>query len=342
MKKKSFNAIVVGAGSIGATKPDKFDNMKSKNILTMAHAFAECKRTNLLAIVDIDDKKASMAATKWNAQYSASSWTKILECSPDTPIDIMAVCIPTEYHYEFFKSLRDVPKEKLPKIILAEKPFCENYTQSALIKNILDTLGIQVLVNYTRRYDETYTILKQNIDDGILGEIYNAVIYYDRGIQRDGCHAIDMCNYLFGKLQSLTTLARGRRVTDYTESDPTLSVHLAYELCKNVLLLPCDGRAYSIFETDITAERGRVKFVDHGLTMELYQIEDEKTYGAYGSLKSHPILFKTELNKSLLNYVNRAVDFLDGVSIEKNYATMNDALLQHIISEEIKEGDVCN
>lgn len=49
---KKYNALIIGAGSIGGLKPEKFDNRKTKNILTVAHAFYKNKRIDLKGFVD--------------------------------------------------------------------------------------------------------------------------------------------------------------------------------------------------------------------------------------------------------------------------------------------------
>jgi len=61
-----YKALICGAGSIGALKPDEFDSPESKQIYTHAHACYSHPNIDLVGIVDQDFEKASKAGTKWN------------------------------------------------------------------------------------------------------------------------------------------------------------------------------------------------------------------------------------------------------------------------------------
>ena len=92
---KQYTAVVIGCGSIGALKEDKYDSPEepakgaSLSILTHAHAYYDHPRIDLLGFVDSDIDKRLSAATKWNA----------LSCEDITGFsspDIISVCTPTE------------------------------------------------------------------------------------------------------------------------------------------------------------------------------------------------------------------------------------------------------
>jgi len=330
MKKNKYNAVVVGAGSIGAMKPDKFDGPKTKNILTIAHAFYKHPQINFVGIVDIDAKKSHDAAIKWKTKSYLS-----VHMVQEKSIDILALCIPTEFHYPFIKNNFDTPIIKSPKIILAEKPFCETYNEATAARDILRRAVIPTSIDYIRRYDKSMQELKSKFDKGIYGEAYSCTIHYDRGLYRDGCHAIDICNFLFGKNLGGSVLP-GRRANDYDDKDLSYPVHMVYEKCGNVFMIPGDGRAHSIFEIDIIFEKARIKLVDHGLKMEVYNVEPEKTYGSYKSLSAKHKTIKTHLNNALYNYVDNAVNFLDGK--EQLICTAKDAVETQGILYDLTRG----
>ena len=70
---KKYNALIIGAGSIGALKPDKLDNIKSKNILTIAHAFKKNPQINLIGIIDIDKNKAIEAGKSSSSRRQSAA-----------------------------------------------------------------------------------------------------------------------------------------------------------------------------------------------------------------------------------------------------------------------------
>lgn len=329
MAKVNYNAIVVGAGSIGATKPDKFDSPKTKNILTISHAFYKHPQIEFIGIVDTDLMKARKAGNKWNTMMYQSIY-QVKE-----PIDIMAICIPTDKHYEFIVNHFNGFNSRIPKVILFEKPFCNSYDEAKKAKVILERNNIAVSIDYSRRYVSQIQSLKNDIDKGKLGEIYSCTIHYDRGLVRDGCHAIDICNYLFGKFLGGGILP-GRRCNDYNDKDLSYPIHMVYEKCGNVFMIPCNGESFSIFEIDIVTEKGRFRFVDHGLSLEKYKVEKEKTYGLYSAMSIKPKIIKTDLSKSLYNYVDNAVQYLDWK--DDILCGPDDAIEVHRIIEKLIKG----
>lgn len=301
---KRFKAAVVGAGSIGAMKPDRYDSPKTKNILTMAHAFHKHPQVDLVGIVDIDGARSAAAARKWDTTGYVY-YDDILREHGE--IDLLAVCIPTEKHYEFFRSLR----RGSAKMILAEKPFCSSYDEAQSAALFLDALNLPVAVNYTRRYLPAFQILRDDIEKGLSGKVLSCVVYYDRGTVRDGSHAIDLFRFLFGKFMGGSVLP-GRRCADYSDEDITLPIHLVYERCENCFMIPADGTQHSIFEVDIITSKGRCRFIDNGKVMETYPVKPEGTYGDYKVLSPLPeIRYKTELETGLIRYVQHCIDYLE-------------------------------
>ena len=61
-----YKALIIGAGSIGALKDDKFDSPSNPDkVLTHAHAFYKHPDIKIKCVIDRDILKARMAAEKW-------------------------------------------------------------------------------------------------------------------------------------------------------------------------------------------------------------------------------------------------------------------------------------
>ena len=320
--KNHYTAVVVGAGSIGATKPDDLDSPKSENILTHAHAYYHHPQFELIGIIDTEKEKRTLAAKKWNTNgFSNISQLK------QTP-DFISICIPTEAHFYFFNELFSLNIQ--PKMIIAEKPFCSSLIFSSQIIKKLKDRNIPVSVNYTRRFVKEYSNIKKKLSEE---KIFSCVCYYDRGLLRDGSHAIDMFNYFFGKIQN-GFLINSRSVDDFSKNDLTYTVHLNYEKCKNVFMIPGDGRSFSIFEMDILTDKSRYRFVDHGGKLKIYNHEKEKIYGSYMSANSDAKNIKTDLTNSLIANLNNCINYLE--KKEDLYCTPFDAYEVHKIILMIK------
>lgn len=298
-----YNTVIIGAGSIGAMKDDKFDYVGGENILTHAHAAYNNPKINLIGIVDINREQRDKAAKKWGAK----GYRNIVQV--EEKVDIVIVASPTETHYEI---LEDIIKYQ-PRLVIAEKPFCDNYTEAKKIEKLYDKMSIPILVNYTRRFDETIKNLQILLNDehNFLGSIYNCRLLYNRGMKRDGCHFIDFINYFFGEFV-LGVVLPSPPIIDYTIAyDPTYAVYMNYTKCPTIVMFPVDGREYSVFEIDIIGQKGRFILSDHGKIIYYQLIEDETTYGDYKALSEKKIKFNTGLSSALENVLKNAVEYLE-------------------------------
>ena len=295
-----YNALIIGCGSIGAIKPSKFDSPKTKSILTHAHAYYSHPQIDNIGFIDIDDNKAKKAAKKWNKNNS----TFMMEIKNN--FDIISICTPTENHYESLLSALEMN----PKIVIAEKPFCKNIEEAKIISDIYKEKNIPIIVGYIRRYNKIHESIKDIINIDEIGTIYSCTLYYDRGFKRDGSHFIDLCNYWFGNFEK-GQLLPSSPIYDYSHNDPTFAVHLSYEKCKNIFMIPSDGNKFSIFEIDIIGSRKRLKFINNGNKLIRFDIKNEEIYGNYSAMSNEGVSFETDLNQSLLSLVQNAIDVIE-------------------------------
>lgn len=322
-----YNVLIIGAGSIGALKPDKFDNPETENILTHAHAVYAHPKTSLDGVVDRDNSKAAKASLKWNSTFSAeiSSYSEYI-------IDIAIIATPTETHYEVFKEVIEKIK---PKVIILEKPVgnCEdiiNYLGEKTFKKS------NIIIDYIRRFSSATDKIKNKLQEA--NTIYNIVIRYTRGIRHEACHAIDLICYLLdieSELELDINILNGLELADRSEDDKSITVHMSHNRCRNILFLPSDGRDHCIFEIDIHTDVGRMTLQNNGNLYRFTKVVDEEIYGNYKSLNSnHFTVEKTDLNIALYNLVDHAINVLNG---EHSKCNLNDAWLVHKILERIEK-----
>lgn len=316
---------IIGAGSIGALKDDKFDSPKTKNIFTQAHAAFLHPNINLIGICDVDLEKANKAAKKWDCYAYINMITMIKELSPD----ILSVCVPTDLHYQVMKTIFELSIDfpwMQPKVVICEKPFCSNHKKAQdLITYYKDTINVPIIVDYIRRFDSSMRAFKREIEDK---KIYSCRIIYGRGLKRDGCHGIDICNYLFGKNKSLKVMnkLKDNVIKDGEQGDMSLALYGRWEKCDHVIFTPVDSKKYSVFEIDVLTEDGRDQFIDNGLQRVFYG-KQKSMYGNYPALSSVPEYSQTSLNTALLNLIDNAFSVLHGWS--KPICTGEDALEVH-------------
>jgi predicted dehydrogenase len=151
-------------------------------------------------------------------------------------------------------------------------------------------------------------------------------------LYRDGCHAIDLCRYLFGENQEVTKL-KTKPIYDLSENDPTVSLHLKHELCDNIVMTAMDGNIASIFEFDILTNSGRYQFTNHGLQLSYWPIENNNAFGDYSALSPIPEISDTALNRALLELLQNAIEYLAGNSALR--CVPKDGIMVHEIIRKV-------
>lgn len=297
---KKLTAAIIGCGSIGALKDDKYDSQKTEEVLTIAHAMYNNPFIDSIIFIDTDTNKATTAAKKWSnhKRWKTESYNSVRQIN--TPIDIVAVCTPTGTHVQVIK---DVIKYIKPKVIIAEKPFCKNKKEAVAVKKLCEKNNITVLIDYIRMYDVAPYIVHDAIKDAT---VYNASVHYTRGLIHEACHAIQLCNYWFGRCNKVI-IPNQYKIIDRDKNDPTRMICFDYEYCPNVVFMPVDGKKYSIFEIQIVTSKGIILLKDHGKKIEFRNVVPEPTYGNYNAINSQSLKTETTLTVALESLIESAV-----------------------------------
>ena len=255
-----YNAIIIGAGQIGAL----YDNPASNSILTHAHALNHSGNFDLLGFVDINLEKAKTASKLWGGQVYSS----IEEALLNNKIDIAVICVPDAFHYKVIQQIYK-HKDKI-KLILMEKPITNSLEEAQLL--IDEYKDIDILVNYSRRFYDIITEIKENIQEGNFGELMAGTAYYGKGVTHNGSHLIDLLIYFFEKVSVYKKL---NDLFDYYDNDPSVNAILKIHNV-NFVLHAVSCKKVTIFEADFLFEKARI--VIDGDTVKLYEVSCSQIY----------------------------------------------------------------
>jgi len=119
---------------------------------------------------------------------------------------------PSITHYDFAKQVLEAGKH-----LLVEKPFTATVKEAQELIDLAERKSLKIAVFQNRRFDSDLKTVKKVLDEGVLGEIRDVEIHYDRyapelspkahkemptpavGLVYDlGSHVIDQALYLFG------------------------------------------------------------------------------------------------------------------------------------------------
>lgn len=312
-----YNVLIIGAGSIGALKPDKYDSPTTETILTHAHAVIVHPQFKLIGILDTDKDKVVQAVGKWRcAGYT--DFTQI-----DQKVDIVVIATPTNTHLKIYNRIKDW----YLKAIIIEKPCGDSVDECCLMDG-----DYRIIVNYSRRFLPYYQFIKTALENQI---VLSCVVHYVRGLKRDGCHAIDLCQYFFGEILDVKKLSTGP--DDYSPNDTTDCIWMKAESCPNIIMVPSDGRIADCFDFHIMTENGMIELLEHGGKVYNRLVRKEKEYGNYYVLEGRqkdyiPLKLSKKLMPSLYNYVYEVAQGCNNIR-----CTITDAIKVHRIIEEVRK-----
>lgn len=268
--KNKYNVLIIGAGKIAA----EFDNPDTKEILTHAHAFKTHSGFNLIGFVDIDYKKAKDASQTWGGKAFKSINDVIKE---KIPVDVVSIAVSDEYHYEVLKEILNLSV----KFVFAEKPLTKTLQQAEEIINLYNNKKISLSVNYSRRFVHEFENIRKNIIEGKYGEYITGNGYYGKGILHNGSHMIDFLRYMIGEVKEFQYISSE---FDYFEDDPSVSSVLTFKGNRRFYMQHVDCSKYTIFELDFLFEKVRIRIIDLGLKVEIYEVRESKTFSGYKNL----------------------------------------------------------
>jgi predicted dehydrogenase len=319
----SYNVVIIGCGNIAGG----FDsNIKPSDWpLTHAGAYVSNKKFHIVACCDPDIEKRTKFQSDWKVPLSTSSPNE-LEFG-EGEVDVVSICSPTAFHAE---SIRSVLRWK-PRLIFCEKPIASNLHDARSLTAICRDAGVELVVNYSRRWDPDVCRLKSDIAAGKWGAVHSITGLYNKGVLNNGGHLIDLVQFLFG---SLTVLASGRGGADYWEHDPSIACLLETEDGVPVTLNIGDAKNYSLFELEIIFEGGVVRMESGGLkwvTKQVVESADFTGYKVLGPASSYEGRYKECMSRAVANIYNYLVGEAEFPS------TATTALKAQAVCQEILE-----
>lgn len=286
---KMYKALIIGAGQIAGG----YDNTNDTNILTHAHAYKNHHDFELVGFYDTDFARAQMMAEKWGCKALPS-----LENIGS--IDVASICTPDCCH---LKSVKEALKLN-PKIIFLEKPISDNTKETEEIIEI--SKSIPILVNFSRRFVKEFQELSVSIQDKTFGEFKTGTGYYGKGFIHNGSHMINLLELFFGRIESITEISD---FTDYSKNDTTKTVILDMANSGKFFMQGVNCNDFTLFELDLIFEKARIRILESGKKIELYEVEENQQYKGYFNLQLSKS-YESELDFAMNNAIQNISDFL--------------------------------
>lgn len=163
----------------------------------------------IYAVCDINEQRAIECSKNHNIKHVFTDFNEMLKLEE---LDAVSVCTWNNVH-----APATIASLKAGKHVLCEKPMAMNAEQALEMEKAAEESGRILMIGFVRRFGNDARILKDFIDNGMMGDIYYAKATY---LRRYGCpggwfgdksrsgggplidlgvHVIDLVRYLMGK-----------------------------------------------------------------------------------------------------------------------------------------------
>jgi len=298
-----YKALIVGCGKIAG-----FGNPKDQiNRESHGYAYLNNPEIDLVGCVDINNEAGNEFSKRFNCDYFSDLGVAIKTVNPD----VFSVCTPDNTHFKITKYL--IEKAKPLSIIFLEKPACSNENEMKELLKLSMGKKIIILVNHSRRFDNRYSKIKQNISSGEYGSFINGFATYYSGWQHNGIHVVDTLSFIFKEAVKLVSISQ--IIESPYPNDPTIEGKLVFEKSKKeIQLYFFEETYYQLFEFDLRFENSRLRIEDFGSRITL----ENKYINGNGEnvLKMSKNSFGTTKNSSIQNAISKIINYLNEKNID--------------------------
>ena len=293
---KTYRAGIVGCGRIASLFAE---DKKRSGIVTHAQAYQSHPRTSLVAACDIDPKALSQFGKRWQVNHLYDSVDEMLR---NERLELLSVCVPDQFHGEVVEKAARAGVRG----IVCEKPIADTLVRADRMLALCCQKRIPLLVNHTRRFISLYHRVKRMISSGELGRIQAVSCYYTAGILNTATHLFDFLRFFFGDVAWVWAdpdrILRG--------NEKSFSGYLYFKKGFGASLAALDVRSYLIFEADIYGTKKRVRLIESGTELEIWEAAPNKIFSGYSSLQKTS-QEKGDMGEGVFNLIKNLVECVE-------------------------------
>lgn len=315
-----YHCAVIGLGNIGF----KFSfDPKRRKTQTHVEAYKKCRFTKLVGAVEVDPETIQFFR-KTNPDIPVYKSVKDLFCSHK--LDLVSICVPTKDHFSIFS---EITKHNV-LAIFCEKPLSHSVDESKKMVKFILKKKMLLTVNYSRRWQASYNLVKKMIADGKIGRVNAVNSFYPGRIYAVGSHLFDAIFMLTGYAPiSVSASYIGRNI------DPSISGWFRLKNGNNYAFanFTSTGKKEDlIFEIDVIGNRGRVRITNNGSNIEYCVFKESIRYSEYRELTMQKVKMPTEDDK-FIAAISDIVNVLEG-KYKRTRCSGEDALLVDRVIEK--------
>ena len=307
-----YRVAIVGCSRIGGFIDNEVRG--SHVVLPYSHAagYTACENTDLIACSDLRTDVMLKFGTQYNIDQSQqyTDYKKMIDIEKP---DILSVATQPEIRSEIIL----YALSKGVSAIYAEKPLSASMDQAQEIFNAVEKNQAIFNLGTNRRWDNGFTILKNLISNGDLGEIKSITVFGGGGLFNSSSHWIDLIMYLNSDNKVLSVQGDVPGVGDMIHNnilsdDPEGFGILHFS--NGVKGYYCSSGVHH--EVKVVGDKGVVNVLNNGLTWDLDPVPYDESNLNPGDPNSNSFP-KFEHESATLKLIEEIVSQLDGVQETK-------------------------
>ncbi|MGL1889985.1 MAG: Gfo/Idh/MocA family oxidoreductase [Spirochaetaceae bacterium] len=127
--------------------------------------YRQHKDVEVVAIADLDQKKLDKIGKEFNILGQYTSGQEMID---KEKLDIISIAVPNKFH----KNLSIYALEHGCHV-LCEKPMAMNREEALEMERVSIKTGKRLMINFSYRFNAQSQALKKQVENGVLGDIYN-------------------------------------------------------------------------------------------------------------------------------------------------------------------------
>lgn len=212
--------------------------------------------------------------------------------------EIVSISTPTPTHKAIACAVASYP---CVKAILLEKPMAQSLEEADAIIETCKENEVELTVNYTRRWSQTYHLAKHIY----IGDIHSIIGIYPGPLLRSGSHMLDLFNWMIDDTPVIVQSFGepfDNYLTEKTDSnDYNISGIITYKSGIQAILISGKPRPYLLFELHVFGTKGRIIVRDNGLFLHMFKAHSSNRYANIDELS--PVSSHSNLDQENLLFV---------------------------------------
>lgn len=204
-----YKAGIIGTGGIAGMgilgMHDESEIGKSKVRASHAGGYDEVEDIELVAVVDVDEKKLQRFGKAWNIPEKRQ-YLDHENMLKNEDLDVVSICTPSYLHADHVVDV--VYSTADPEVIWCEKPIASAVSDAREMVATCDEADTELVVNHSFRFTDKLRRLRDLfVEEEILGDVRSVATQFRMELMRNSTHLLDTLVYLLD--------ARAERVSGY-------------------------------------------------------------------------------------------------------------------------------